>query len=186
MTQPDPFAIIRQYGDPALREKAYAIEAFDAALGEQVAELLQVMFDADGAGLAATQVGVLRRVFVYRLGDEPPVVVINPVITDRGEELATGLEGCLSLGQARVLVDVERALEVVVEAQDLKGEPITIEAKGMHARILQHEIDHLDGVLMLDRTSTEQRRAAVRALARGEAWRPPRDEAEAEAEAEEA
>ena len=180
MTQPDPFAIIRQYGDPALRETAYPIEAFDAALGEQVAELLQVMFDADGAGLAATQVGVLRRVFVYRLADEPPVAVINPVITATGDARETGLEGCLSLGQARVLVEVERAVEIVVDAQDLRGEPLKIEAKGMHARILQHEIDHLDGVLMLDRTTTEQRRAAVRALARGEAWRPPRGEDEAD------
>jgi peptide deformylase len=176
VTQPDPFRLIRQYGDPALREKAYPVEDFDAALGEQVAGLLQVMFDAEGAGLAATQVGVLRRMFVYRLGDEPPVAVINPVISRRGDEVETGLEGCLSLGQARVLVDVERALEVVVEAQDLRGEPVTIEAKGMHARVLQHEIDHLDGVLMLDRTSAEQRRAAVRALARGERWRPPRPE----------
>ena len=86
MTQPDPFSIICQWGDPALREKARAVEDFDAALGEQVAELMQVMFDADGAGLAATQVGVLRRIFVYRLGEEPPTVVVNPVITHKGEE----------------------------------------------------------------------------------------------------
>ena len=118
------------------------------------------MFDADGACLAATQVGVLRRIFVYRLGEEPPSIVVNPVITHTGQELDTGLEGCLSLGQARVLVEVERPTEVTVEAQSLTGEPVTIEAKGMRARILQHEIDHLDGVLMLDRTSPEQAKAA--------------------------
>jgi peptide deformylase len=175
MTQPDPYAVIRQWGDPALREKAREVEDFDAALGEQVAELLQVMFDADGAGLAATQVGVLRRIFVYRLAEEPPQIVVNPVIVESAEERDTGLEGCLSLGQATVLVEVERPVTVVVEAQNLKGEPTRIEAKGLHARILQHEIDHLDGVLMLDRTTAEQRRAAVRALSRGEAWRPPRE-----------
>ena len=92
--------------------------------------------------------------------------------------METGLEGCLSLGQARVLVEVERATEVTVEAQNLTGEPVTIEAKGMRARILQHEIDHLDGVLMLDRTSPEQAKAAKRALARGEPYRPPRAEGE--------
>jgi peptide deformylase len=176
VTHPDPFSIICQWGDPALREKARAVEDFDAALGEQVAELMQVMFDADGAGLAATQVGVLRRIFVYRLGEEPPTVVVNPVITHRGEELETGLEGCLSLGQARVIVEVERATAVTVEAQNLRGEPMTIEAEGMRARILQHEIDHLDGVLMLDRTTPEQAKAAKRALARGEPYRPPRAE----------
>ena len=179
MTHPDPFSIIRQWGDPALREKARAVEDFDAALGEQVAELMQVMFDAEGAGLAATQVGVLRRIFVYRLGDEPPTVVVNPEITHRGEQTETGLEGCLSLGQARVLVEVERPTAVTVAAQNLQGEPITIEAEGMRARILQHEIDHLDGVLMLDRTSPEQAKAAKRALARGEPYRPPRAEDEA-------
>ena len=170
------FAAIRQWGDPALREKARPIETFDAALADQVGELMQVMQDAEGAGLAATQVGVLRRVFVYRLADEPPVAVINPEIVETGEQLETGLEGCLSLGRARVLVDVERPSAVVVEARDLAGEPLRIEAEGLHARILQHEIDHLDGVLMLDRTDKEQRREAVRALRAGTAWRPPQPE----------
>jgi peptide deformylase len=178
VTQHDPFAVIRQWGDPALREKARPIDEFDTALAEQVEELKSVMLDADGAGLAATQVGVLRRVFVYRLADEPPRVVINPVIVESGEDLQAGLEGCLSLGKARVLVEVERPLKVTVEGVDVTGEPLRIEAEGMHARVLQHEIDHLDGVLMLDRTTREQAKAAKRALARGEAWRPPRPEDE--------
>src|SRR5262249_36322951 len=147
----------------------------DRALGEQVAELMQVMRDADGAGLAATQVGVLRRVFVYRLEDGPAIAVINPGIVESSEEREVGVEGCLSLGKAAVLVGVAHAHPVTVEARDVKGEPITIEATGMHARILQHEIDHLDGVLMLDRTSPEHRRAAVRALRTGTRWRPPEE-----------
>jgi peptide deformylase len=172
----DPFAAIRQWGDPALREPARPVEDFDDALAAQAAELIELMEGAEGAGLAATQVGVLRRVFVYRLGEDAPVAVVNPVIVRVGEEVVTGLEGCLSLGNAGVLVEVERPLEVVVQAQDVAGEPLTIEAEGLHARILQHEIDHLDGVLMLDRAPKEQRRAAVRALGRGEPWRPPEPE----------
>ena len=176
MTDADPFAAIRQWGDPALRETAREVEDFDRALAAQVEELKQVMIGAEGAGLAATQVGVLRRLFVYRVGDEPPRVVVNPVIVEAGEAREPELEGCLSLGKASVLVEVERPVAVTVEGRDVEGRPLTIEAEGMHARILQHEIDHLDGVLMLDRSPPDQARAAKRALARGEPWRPPRDE----------
>jgi peptide deformylase len=174
----DAFDVIRQWGDPALREQARPIEDFDAALTEQVEELKQVMLGAEGAGLAATQVGVLRRLFVYRVGDEAPRVVVNPEIVESAAQTDTALEGCLSLGKATVLVEVERPVAVTVQAQGVTGEPLTIEAEGMHARILQHEIDHLDGVLMLDRTTPEQARAAKRALARGEPYRPPRPEDE--------
>ena len=167
------FARIRQWGDPVLREKARPVDSFDSALADQIADLQQIMADADGAGLAATQVGILRRLFVYRLpDDEEPRVIVNPEIVSSGEERQSRLEGCLSLGQARVHVEVERPHEVVVEGRDAQGNPLRIEAAGDHARVLQHELDHLDGVLMLDRTSREQRRGAVRALRLGERYRP--------------
>jgi peptide deformylase len=172
------FALIRQWGDPVLRERARPVEAFDDAFAQQVSELVEIMKGADGAGLAATQVGSLRRVFVYRLPDDaddaPARVVVNPKIVEHGTETEVALEGCLSLGKARIHVEVERPRDIVMEAQDAHGEPVRIEASGIHARILQHEADHLDGVLMLDRTVPEHKRAAVRALNAGEAWRPPR------------
>jgi peptide deformylase len=170
------FTHIRQWGDPVLREKARPVETFDRAFAEQVAEMEELMRGADGAGLAATQVGSLQRVFVYRLPDDedaaPARVVVNPAIESSSEERETQLEGCLSLGKARVNVEVERPRAVVLTGQDVTGAPMRIEADGVHARVLQHELDHLDGVLMLDRTSPEQRRAAVRALNAGEPWRP--------------
>src|SRR3954452_20605914 len=141
------FAVIRQWGDPVLRERARAVEEFDAAFAQQVSEMAQVMRDADGAGLAATQVGSLRRVFVYRLPDDeddaPARVVVNPELVSASEERDTALEGCLSLGRAGVHVAVERPRDVVLDAVDAQGEPQRIEAGGIHARILQHELDHL-------------------------------------------
>lgn len=182
MPDEQAFALIRQWGDPVLRETARPVEEFDDAFAQQVSELVEIMKGADGAGLAATQVGSLRRVFVYRHPDDgedaPGRVVVNPQIVESGEETETAIEGCLSLGKARIHVEVERPRDIVMEAQDARGEPIRIEASGIHARILQHEADHLDGVLMLDRTSPEHKRAAVRALNAGESWRPPRPEGE--------
>jgi peptide deformylase len=176
----DAFAHIRQWGDPVLREKARPVEEFDAAFAQQVAELDSLMRGADGAGLAATQVGSLRRVFVYRLPDDeddaPARVVVNPEIESASEETETMLEGCLSLGKAGINVEVERPRAVVLVGQDATGKPLRIEAEGGHARVLQHELDHLDGVLMLDRTTAEQRRAAVRALNAGVPWRPATSE----------
>jgi peptide deformylase len=123
-------------------------------------------------------------VFVYRLPDDPDTaparVVVNPRIVEHGEDLDSALEGCLSLGKATIHVEVERPRDIVIEAQDERGEPMRIEASGIHARILQHEADHLDGVLMLDRTVPEHKRAAVRALNAGESWRPPRPEPDEE------
>jgi peptide deformylase len=182
------FALIRQWGDPVLRERARPVEEFDAAFAQQVSELEEIMRGADGAGLAATQVGSLQRVFVYRLPDDadeaPARVIVNPRIVESGEERDLAIEGCLSLGRAQVHVEVERPVDIVLEGQDQHGEPIRLEASGLHARILQHETDHLDGVLMLDRTVPEHKRAAVRALNAGEAWRPPRpDDDEAEVDA---
>jgi peptide deformylase len=172
----DAYAHIRQWGDPVLRERARTVETFDDAFAQQVSELAQLMRDAEGAGLAATQVGSLQRVFVYRLSDDeddaPARVVVNPQLVAASEERETMLEGCLSLGRATVNVAVERPRDVVLDGQDAEGKPLRIEATGTHARVLQHELDHLDGVLMLDRTTAVQRRAAVRALNAGVPWRP--------------
>jgi len=154
---------VRQWGDPVLKSRAREIDRFDGELRTQIETMGQIMEDALGIGLAATQIGKLQRVLVYRVEPDSPVnAVINPVIEWAGDELETAEEGCLSL--PGVNVEVERPLFVRVRAQDEHGEPITIEASGLEARVLQHEIDHLDGVLILDRTSRDQRKAALRAL----------------------
>ena len=154
---------IRKYGDPVLRAKARPIEVFDDALLDEVGRMGRLMNDSIGIGLAATQLGTLHRLLVYRVQHESPVVaLINPVIEWKGKEQEIADEGCLSL--PGVLVEVERPIHIRVKAQDERGEHIEIEASGLEARVIQHELDHLDGVLILDRTSREQRRDAVRAL----------------------
>ena len=154
---------VRQWGDPVLKSRARAVDRFDDDLRTQIEQMGQIMEDSLGIGLAATQVGKLQRVLVYRVEPDSPVnAVVNPEIEWSGDELETVEEGCLSL--QGVLVDVERPLHVRVRAQDEHGEPITIEASGLEARVLQHEMDHLDGVLILDRTSRDQRKAALRIL----------------------
>ncbi len=161
------FRLIRTFGDPVLRSKAGAVTRFDDSLREEVARMDRLMGDALGLGLAATQVGVLHRLFVYRAGpDAPLVAVVNPQLEWSSEDEAAAEEGCLSL--PRVAVDVERPVHVRVGARDVAGEPITIEASGLEARVIQHEMDHLDGVLILDRTSREQRKEALRVLRGGE------------------
>lgn len=156
-------SVVRQWGDPVLKSRARPIERFDDDLRTQIEQMGRIMEDALGIGLAATQLGKLHRVLVYRVEPDSPVsAVVNPEIEWSGDELETAEEGCLSL--QGVLVDVERPLHVRVRAQDERGEPITIEASGLEARVLQHEIDHLDGVLILDRTSREERKQAMRAL----------------------
>jgi peptide deformylase len=121
------------------------------------------MHDALGIGLAATQLGVMHRVLVYRVDpDGPLAAVVNPVLEWAGGEEEALEEGCLSL--PGVLVDVDRPIHVRVRAQDEHGEEIVIEASGLEARVLQHEMDHLDGVLILDRTSRDQRKQAMRIL----------------------
>ena len=178
------FAHIRQWGDAVLRSPARAVDRFDDVLRRQADDMLRVMDDAGGTGLAAPQIGVTNRVLVYRVGDQDEArTLVNPVIEHASEETVLGLEGCLSLGSARVYVAVERARSVVVTAQEVDGAPVRIEADERHARILQHEIDHLDGVLMLDRTDPDQRREAVKALHRGEAWAPPWPEDDEEGDA---
>jgi peptide deformylase len=157
---------LRQFGDPVLKSRARPVERFDDELRLEVEQMGRLMDDALGIGLAATQLGKLHRVLVYRVEPESPAIaVVNPVVEWSGQELETAEEGCLSL--QGVLVDVERPVRVRVGAQDDHGEPMTIEASGLEARVLQHEIDHLDGVLILDRASREQRKAAMRVLREG-------------------
>jgi len=160
-------AHVRKWGDPVLRTKARPVAKFDSALLSEIERMGELMADALGVGLAATQVGVLHRVLVYRVQQQAPVAaLVNPEIEWAGQETETMEEGCLSL--PRVLVDVERPIHVRVSALDERGEPILVEASGLEARVLQHEIDHLDGVLMLDRTTREERKAAIRTLREAE------------------
>jgi peptide deformylase len=154
---------VRKLGDPVLRAKALPIERFDEALRREVERMGELMHDALGVGLAATQLGVLHRVLVYRAYPEDPLTaLVNPVIEWRSDELETAEEGCLSL--PGVHVEVERAAGVRVRAQDPQGDALEIEADGLTARVIQHEVDHLDGVLILDRTSREARKEAMRAM----------------------
>jgi peptide deformylase len=154
---------VRKLGDPVLRARAVEVDSFDDRLREEVARMGMLMEDAMGVGLAATQLGILHRLLVYRVQQESPVIaLVNPEIDWSGDELETMEEGCLSL--PGVLVDVERAIRLRVRARDEYGEAVTVEASGLEARVIAHEVDHLDGVLILDRTSREQRREAMRAL----------------------
>ncbi len=160
-------AQIRQFGDPVLRTKARPIERFDDALRAEVERMGDLMDDAIGVGLAATQVGVVHRLLVYKVAhDAQLAALINPEIEWSGRETESMEEGCLSL--PRVLVDVDRPIHVRVRALNEYGEPILIEASGLEARVIQHEIDHLDGVLVLDRTSREQRKEAMRLMREAE------------------
>lgn len=156
-------ARVRKFGDPVLKTKARPIDRIDDALRDEVERMGELMNDAVGVGLAATQLGVLHRLLVYRVQPDAPVnALINPEIEWRGSEEEIAEEGCLSLPE--VLVEVERPVHVRVRALDEHGEPIVIEASGLEARVIQHEVDHLDGVLILDRTTREQRKEALRVL----------------------
>ena len=158
-------AQIRQYPDAVLRMRAREVERFDDDLVRLADRMAHLMHDARGVGLAATQVGVLQRLFVFQpAGDEDVTVIVNPEITERAEETEVADEGCLSL--QGVLVPVERAVAVTIEGQDLRGEPLRLELEEMDARVVQHELDHLDGVLMLERTGDESRRDALATLRR--------------------
>jgi peptide deformylase len=156
-------AQIRQYPDVVLRMRANDVERFDDDLARLADKMAHLMRDAHGVGLAATQVGVLQRLFVFQARDEEDVTaIVNPEITKRSSGVAVAEEGCLSL--QGVLVPVERALDVTVEGQDVTGAPLRLELDEMDARVVQHEIDHLDGVLMLERTTDEARREALATL----------------------
>ncbi|TMM04971.1 MAG: peptide deformylase [Actinobacteria bacterium] len=161
-------ARVRKWGDPVLRTRARPIDRFDDALREEVARMGEIMNDALGVGLAATQLGVLHRLLVYRVQPESDVAaLVNPEVEWAGEVQEGAEEGCLSL--PGVLVEVERPLHVRVRGRDETGDEVVVEATGLEARVIQHEIDHLDGVLILDRTTREQRKDAMRALREAQA-----------------
>jgi peptide deformylase len=159
---------IRRYGDPVLKSRATPVALFDDALRSQVQRMGGLMHDALGVGLAAPQIGISQRVLVYQVGhDAPLVALVNPVIeweSKGDDEIAE--EGCLSI--PGVAVDVERPVHVRVRAQDEYGETRVVEASGLEARVIQHEMDHLDGVLILERTSRDQRKDAIRTLREAE------------------
>jgi len=156
-------AQIRQYPDAVLRMRAHEVDRFDESLARLAERMTELMHDARGVGLAATQVGVLQRLFVFQADEEDEVrAVVNPQITARSEELESGDEGCLSL--QGVLVPVERSLTITLEGQDLEGKPLRLELEELPARVVQHELDHLDGTLMIERTDPESRREALAVL----------------------
>jgi peptide deformylase len=153
-------AQIRQYPDPVLRMRANEIESFDDDLRQLVERMAQLMRDANGVGLAGTQVGTLQRLFVIQpTPEDEPRALVNPVLVDRSEETFSDTEGCLSL--QGVTVPVERALRVTVEGKDETGADVRLELEEHPARVAQHEIDHLDGILIIDRTTPESRREAL-------------------------
>jgi peptide deformylase len=160
-------SLIHRLGDPVLKSKATPVDRFDDALRRQVARMTGIMNDAYGVGLAAPQLGVSQRLLVYRVGPEAPVIVLaNPEIEWESKDSEFLDEGCLSI--PGITVDVERPVHVRVKAVDEQGEDRSVEASGLEARVIQHEMDHLDGVLILDRTSRDQRRDAMRSLREAE------------------
>jgi peptide deformylase len=154
---------VRKFGDPVLRASAVAVDRFDEALATEIERMGELMHDALGVGLAATQLGILHRVLVYRADPEDPITaLVNPVLEWSSEEQEIAEEGCLSL--PGVHVDVERPISVRVRARDVANKELEVEAEGLAARIIQHEMDHLDGVLILDRISREARKEAMREM----------------------
>jgi len=165
-------AQVVQFGDPVLKSKASPVREFGPELRAEVERMIGIMRGALGVGLAATQLGVLRRLLVFQAGsDSEPTALVNPEIEWASAEVVIAEEGCLSL--PRVSMDVERPLHVRFGGLDVDGEPVQIEASGLEARVLQHELDHLDGVLILDRAPRPQRKGALRALREGESYSPP-------------
>jgi len=156
-------SFIRKWGDPVLKSRATPVDRFDETLQQQVQRMAGIMKDAIGVGLAAPQVGLSQRLLVYRIGSEAPVItLVNPELEWHSEDQETFEEGCLSIPS--VAVDVERPVHVRVRAVDEHGEERLVEASVLEARVIQHEMDHLVGVLMLDRASREDRKEALRAL----------------------
>jgi len=155
-------AQIRQYPDSVLRMQAPPVENFDDDLRRLVTRMGELMKDANGVGLAATQIGVLRRVFVFARDEDEVAVLVNPEIVRRGDEAETDDEGCLSI--QGVTMPVERPISVRIEGRDETGQDVAYDLEGTPARIVQHELDHLDGTMILDRTTPEARREALAAL----------------------
>src|SRR5262249_54741312 len=153
--------------------RASEVREFDAELAREAERMIALMRDAIGVGLAATQLGVMRRMLVFQAGPAATATaLVNPEVEWLSDDLAIAEEGCLSL--PGVAVDVERALHAGVRGRDVRGEPMLLEASGLEARVLQHEVDHLDGVLIVDRTTRDQRKGALRALREGTTYAPPR------------
>jgi peptide deformylase len=170
-------AQVVKFGNPVLKSKASPVAEFGPELRAEVERMIAIMRDGMGVGLAATQLGILRRILVFQAGpDSEPSGLVNPTVEWLSAEAVVAEEGCLSL--PRVAMDVERPLHARVGGFDLEGDPVTVEASGLEARVLQHEIDHLDGLLILDRAPREQRRAALRALREGGSYAPPAEEHE--------
>jgi peptide deformylase len=154
---------VRKLGDPVLRASALPVERFDEVLQSEIERMGELMGDALGMGLAATQIGILHRVLVYRADPEDPLTaLVNPVLEWSSEEAETASEGCLSI--PFVHVEVERPAEVRVRARDARGEELQVQASGLTARVIQHEMDHLDGILMIDRIPRVERKEAMRAM----------------------
>jgi peptide deformylase len=160
-------SFIRRLGDPVLKSRATPVDRFDDALRKQVSRMAGIMGDAFGVGLAAPQLGISQRLLVYRVGPDAPVVALaNPEVEWSSDDREGLDEGCLSI--PGITVDVERPVHVRVRARDEAGEPRLIEASGLEARVIQHEMDHLDGILILDRTSRDERKRALRELREAE------------------
>ena len=160
-------SFVRRLGDPVLKSRATEVDRFDESLKGQVARMAGLMQDAIGLGLAAPQLGISQRLLVYRVGPDVPIIALaNPEVEWKSDDEETFEEGCLSI--PGVVVDVDRPVHVRVRALDEEGDDRVVEASGLEARVIQHELDHLDGVLILDRTSREQRREAMKALREAE------------------
>lgn len=158
-------AQIRQYPDAVLRMEAREVDEFDGSVAALAERMTRLMQEARGVGLAANQVGILRRILVYQPGEEEPVqTLVNPRIVSKSDEVEVEDEGCLSLAAASVIVPVARAMTVKIGAFSPSGEPVEIEVEGLASRVIQHEIDHLDGVLIIDRAEPAERRAALASL----------------------
>jgi peptide deformylase len=152
---------LRTFGDPVLKTRAAPVEAFDESLARLAEEMLATMREREGVGLAANQVGRLKRILVAAVEDQE-YVIVNPTIEERARSTEMDLEGCLSI--PGIQVEVERPTAVTVSGQDASGAPLRLEASGLLARVLQHETDHLDGVLILDRTDRQSRKNAMREM----------------------
>ena len=164
-------AYVVKFGDPVLKSKASPVSEFGPELRAEVERMVAIMQDGMGVGLAATQLGVLRRLLVFQAGpDSEPTALVNPEIEWLSDDVVVAEEGCLSL--PRVSMDVERPLHARLSGRDLEGEQVGLEASGLEARVLQHELDHLDGVLILDRAPRAQRKAALGALREGTSYSP--------------
>jgi peptide deformylase len=152
---------LRTFGDPVLKTRAAPVETFDESLSRLAEEMLATMREREGVGLAANQVGRLKRILVAAVEDHE-YVIVNPTIEETARSTEKDLEGCLSI--PGIQVEVERPTAVTVSGQDASGAPLHLEASGLLARVLQHEVDHLDGVLILDRTDRQSRKDAMREM----------------------